>query len=120
MWILPLLVTWGPGQILFDAQVFEDFGAFDFDAGLWVVEGNYTRVTPTTVLANSLGMYGEPLVMDEGVVAGTPDIIFLARNSLLTVSNLNTTPVAMTVTGTATADNDIVQNKSILEYYRPR
>jgi hypothetical protein len=107
-------------QILFDGQVFEDFGAFDFDAGIWVVGGDYSRVSPTSVRATSIGMYGEPLVMDEGVVSGTPDIIYLARNQLLTVSNLSTTAVAMTVTGTATANDDIVQNKSLLQYFRPR
>lgn len=107
-------------QILFDGQVFEDFGAFDFDAGVWVVAGDYTRVSPTTVQASSISMYGEPLVIDEAVIAGTPDIIFLPRNQLLTVSNLGTTSVAMTVTGTATADNDIRQNKTLLQYFKPR
>lgn len=107
-------------QILFDGQVFEDFGNFAFATGVWVVIGDYTRVSQTTVRATSIAMYGEPLVMDEGVVSGTPDIIYLPRNTLLTVSNLNTTAVVLQVTGSGTADNDVVQNKSKLEYVKPR
>lgn len=105
-------------QILFDGQVLEDFGAFDFDAGLWRVVGDYIRVDATHVRASSLAMYGEPLVMDEGVVAGTPDIIFLARNQVLTVSNLDSTAVVLKVTGTATANDDITQTTSWLDLTR--
>lgn len=105
-------------QILFGGQVFEDFGAFDFDSGLWVVEGDYTRVTTTTVRANSWGSYGEPLVMDEGVVSGTPDIIFLGRNIVLTVPDMDANDTILKVTGTATANDDITQTYSWLDLTR--
>jgi hypothetical protein len=105
-------------QILFDGQVFEDFGAFDFDAGLWRVEGDYTRIDATHIRATSFGLYGEPLVADEGVISGTPDIIYLARNTVLTVSNLDSNPVVLKVTGTATANDDITQNLTWLDLIR--
>lgn len=105
-------------QILFDNQVLEDFGAFDFDTGIWRVVGDYTRIDATHVRGSSLAMYGEPLVIDEGVIAGTPDVIFLARHTVLTVSNLDTNSVILKVTGTATADNDITQSLSWLDLVR--
>lgn len=105
-------------QILFGGQVFEDFGAFDFDAGLWVVEGDYVRVDSTHIRASSMGMYGEPLVMDEGVVSGTPDIIFLGRNTVLTVPDMDANATILKVTGTATANDDITQTYSWLDLTR--
>lgn len=105
-------------QILFGGVIFEDFGAFDFDAGLWVVEGDYIRIDATNVRANSIGLYGEPLVIDEAVIAGTPDIIYLARNTILTVPSLDTNATILKVTGTAVANNDITQDTSWLDLTR--
>ena len=107
-------------QILIDGQVFEDFGAFNFDTGVWRVVGEYIRVTSTTIRAGSLAMYGEPAVFQEGVISGTPDIIHLGRNSFFTVPNLNTNSIVMSVTGSGTANDDVTQNISVIEYVKPR
>lgn len=105
-------------QQLFDGQVLEDFGAFDFDAGVWRITGEFVRVDATHVRGGSFGMFGEPLVTDEGVIAGTPDIIYVARQTLLTVANLDSNNVVLKLTGTATADNDITQVLSWLDLMR--
>ncbi len=105
-------------RISIDGQLLEDFGLTDIDAGVWRVVGEYMRVSATTVRASSLAMYGEPLVADEAVIAGTPDIIFLPRNTLLTVANLNSNPVTLLVEAEATANDDVTQNKSIIELCR--
>jgi hypothetical protein len=109
-------------RILVDGQVLEDFGLFAFStAATWKVLWEYARVSPTIIRASSIGMYGEPLVMDEGVVSGTPDIIFVARNTGLTsVSNLNTTDIVLLVQAEATATDDVQQTGTVIEYFRPR
>ena len=108
-------------QILFDSQIVEDFGAFDFDSGVWVATGHYSRVNSTSVRVDYMAMYGTPLVINDSVfTSATQDIIFLPRNATITVSNLNTTSVVLNLNAIAVADNDIVQNKSILEYVKPR
>jgi|SRR4030095_4153858 len=105
-------------QILADGQTVEDFGAFDFDSGEWVVYQHYIRESATTLRVDYMGMYGEPLVIDEAVIAGTPDIIFLPRTRLITVSNLDSNNIILKVTGTATANNDIVQSMSWIDLTR--
>lgn len=105
-------------QILVDGQVVEDFGAFDFDAGEWVAYINYIRETATILRVDYMAMYGEPLVIDEGVVSGTPDVIYLPRIRRLTVANMDTTAIVFKVTGTATADNDIVQSMTWIDLTR--
>ena len=108
-------------QILFDGQIVEDFGNFDFDTGVWKVYIDYVRITSTTVRVGYMGMYGTPLVIDDSaIVGGTQDVIYLPRNALITVSNLNLLPVILSVTGSATANDDITQNQSLIEYYKPR
>lgn len=102
-------------QILFDSQTIEDFGAFDFDAGQWRAVGEIIRVSSTTVRTSYLGVYGEPLVMDEGVVSGTPDVIIVPRSQLLTVSNLTSNAVSLTVNGNGAANDDITLASAIVE-----
>jgi hypothetical protein len=102
-------------QILIDGQVVEDFGLFDFDAGVWRVTGEHVRLTSTSVLAGCGGQYGEPLVIDEGVLTGTPDVINLPRNRTLAVADLDSNPITLEVVGAAAAANDIIQTLSIYE-----
>lgn len=105
-------------RILIDGQVIEDFGLFDFDTGEWRAEGEIVRVSATTVRVSYMGMYGEPLVLDEGVVSGTPDVIFLPRTRLLTVSNLSSNAIVIKAQAEATANDDVTQNLSILELFQ--
>lgn len=102
-------------RVSIDNQTLEDPGLFDFDAGLWRVTGEYVRTTATTVRGICLTTFGEALVMDEGVVAGTPDIIYVVRDTSLTVANLNSNAVTMLVQAEGTANDDIVQTISVIE-----
>jgi hypothetical protein len=102
-------------RILIDGQVIEDFGLFDFDTGEWLATMHIVRVSSTTVRVGYMAMFGEPLVLDEGVVSGTPDVIFLPRNRLLTVSNLSSNAIVLKVEAEATANDDVTQNLSVVE-----
>jgi hypothetical protein len=106
-------------QILVDGQTVEDFGAFDFDAGEWVAYANYIRETSTILRVDYMAMYGTPLVInDSAFTSGTQDIIYLPRIRRLTVSNMDTNDLVFKVTGTATANDDIVQSMTWIELTR--
>lgn len=106
-------------QILVDGQVIEDFGAFDFDTGEWVSWMHHIRETSTIIRTDYMAMYGTALVINDSVFSSaTQDIIYLPRVRRTTISNMDTTDIILKVTGTATANDDIVQSMSWIDLTR--
>ena len=100
-------------KISLDGQSVHDPGLFDQDSGTWVYDIVYARVSATSVRASVLIMWNFG-TRDGGGTAGG-NYLFVGDCVTLTVSNLSSNAVTLLVQGEATANNDIVQNLSIIE-----
>lgn len=110
-------------EIQFDAQSIFNTGSFDFDGaganGQWTMSLNIVRVTPTSIRSSIRALLGQVVADGAAAVTGS-NAVHTGRNVLTTVSNLNTTAVVINVIGEATANDDVTQNLSVIEFFRPR
>jgi len=105
-------------QTSIDAQVLENTGLIDIDQGWWRVEGTYTRLSATSLFAESCISFGFLNQLDGAAAQAGSSLRLISRNANLTVANLNSNAVTMLVQAEATANNDVTQNLSIIELYQ--
>lgn len=102
----------------FDGQTFMDTGSADLDLDVGVVASVFIiRLSSTsvriasTVIANIVQITSAGAIITFGAGA-----VIVARTLDLTgITNLNANSVSIQVVGTGVADNDIIQNLSIIE-----
>lgn len=99
--------------ISFGGQTVHDPGLFDQDTGSWTYDIVYVRRNSTTVIFSLLAVWFAAVIND-GVPAAL-DSIILGLCGTLTVSNLNTNAITMLVQAEGTANNDVVQEISVID-----
>jgi hypothetical protein len=107
-------------RVSIDNQTLEDTGLIDIDTGWWLVEGTYTRTSPTTVFAEAHIVFGFLSQLNGAAAQAGSSQRHIARNAPLTVAHLNTNPVILLVQAEATANNDVTQNLSNIQLSKPR
>lgn len=100
----------------FGGQVYEGGGVVDIDGGNWRLEAEFVRLTSTTVRITSIITYGGVSINSANAV-GAFGIGYqsIARITDVTVANLNSNTMVMAVQGEGAANNDVVQNLSIVQ-----
>jgi hypothetical protein len=101
-------------RLSIDAQTSFDSGLKDIDFSQWWAEVIYTRLSATTVRANGYIAMGQIIVLSNGAIdVANSTYDYRAINvPSITVANLNSNAVNLTVQAEGTASNDIVQNDS--------
>lgn len=101
----------------FNGQSYESGGTVDIDSGNWRLQVDIIRLTATTVRINDLIVYGS-LSVDSLNTVSTFGVgaLTICRSSNLTVANLDSNAITMLVQGEGAADNDVVQDMSIIEF----
>jgi hypothetical protein len=105
-------------DIQIDGQSVFTTGAFDFDGvggnANWSVELWHTRLSATTVRTAIIATYGQATA--DGASAFAGNCVITGRNIVTTtVANLGTNAINLSIVAIGTANNDIVQNLSIIE-----
>lgn len=107
----------------FGGTAYEDTGLRDLDTNTgWSFMARITRLSPTSVLVSHLIGANLMGVTSADVLVGfaTGAYIF-ARNTPITgLSNLGTNAQTLLVQGEATANDDVIQNLSIIDLHKPR
>jgi hypothetical protein len=102
--------------ITFDGDTIEDTGPpIDIDRGWFRVHGTYTRLTDTSVLATLSTMFGFLDQMDGAGTQAGHSVFHIDRSFSTTVADLDTNAVTLAVQAQGTANDDIVQNLSIIK-----
>lgn len=110
-------------SVTFDGQSIMDTGLADLDINVgWIAVVRIVRVSSTSIRVSSIIGMNLLQVSSAGAVntfsAGAEVV---ARTVTPTgIANLNTNTVVIQCSGVGTADNDITQNLSIIEFRRPR
>lgn len=112
-------------QAQFDGQSYEGGGIIDLDGAVgWVIFNRTTRITSTAVRISHVYIANAMAVDSAGVATSfTAGGFVVTRNTNLTVVNLNTSTITMRVRSlveAGAAAEDVFQNQTIIELYRPR
>lgn len=95
-----------------DGQTIGDTTLIDLDAGSWTRDFLYIRLTATTIRATSIDAIGF-LNFLNGAAGGSG--VIGSINTDITVANLTNNAITLLVQAEATANDDVVQNLSIIE-----
>lgn len=111
-------------QAQFDGTSYENGGVLDIDGSTgWVLFSRIIRTSPVQVRTSHL-LLDNVIFVNSANVASSFNIgaQVITRNTLFTVSNLNTTDIIMRIRSVVTggAAGDVFQNQSIIELHRPR
>jgi hypothetical protein len=102
----------------FGGTIWEDTGLRDLVVSVgWAIAARIVRLSSTSVLlshffgANAMGVDSANVNIPFGSGG-----VFTVRNGIIAgLPNLNLNPITMLVSGEGTADNDVIQNLSIIE-----
>lgn len=103
-------------QTTIDGQIIFNSALFSFSSGDWSIATEIIRISVTTVRVTCRAILGQiASVSAATVVVAGGGAVLGARRQGLTVANLVTNPVTILAQGEGTADNDVVQDSSIIE-----
>jgi hypothetical protein len=103
-------------QIEIDGQALFNSGLFDLDGGEWKITVDIIRVSATSVRASLGVLVGQATVVGGATAVGAGNgAVLTGRNITVTVANLTSNAVVVRVLAEAAADNDVVQNFSLID-----
>jgi hypothetical protein len=103
-------------QITFGGVLLSGFGGvIDIEGGGWTYDIYVVRESATTVRASILANFVNIRKADGALAAAPSGGFVFTQNNLLTVSNLNSNAMAITVLGEGSANNDVVHYQSIIQ-----
>ena len=102
-------------SISFGGQNVHLTGSLDIDAGQWVYDILYVRVSATSIRASLIGLWRFVFVDGASAILAGSNGLFEGDTVTITVSDLNANAQTMLVQATGVADNDIVQNLSVIQ-----
>jgi hypothetical protein len=98
------------GQNIFDSTLFTFNGVPNNNR--WSLNGKILRSSATQVIASANVMLGSVVITGAGAVSGNAQL--QGENKILTVANLNSNAVALTLSAEATTNDDVTKNSAIM------
>lgn len=101
-------------QISIDGTAIDNTGLIDLDGIGWFAHIIYTRLTATTVRANTFFGFGYLQFDSAGAIGGGSSGRYMARSDEVTVLNLNSNAIILLVQAEGVADNDITNTRALI------